>query len=46
MENKPLKGHIEGLRRITFHAQILSRIGTRKNRARPQISNMNLMLDA
>ncbi|MBR0559526.1 AAA family ATPase [Neokomagataea anthophila] len=46
MGNEPLKGRIEGLGRTTSHAQIFSRIGKRKNRARPQISDMNLMLDA
>ncbi|WP_081107308.1 AAA family ATPase [Gluconobacter potus] len=46
MGNEPLKGRIEGLGRTTSHAQIFSRIGKRKNRPRPQISDMNLMLDA
>lgn len=45
MGNEPLKGRVEGLGRDKSHAQIFSRIGIRKNRARPQVSDVAQILD-
>ncbi|WP_336947358.1 AAA family ATPase [Asaia sp. HN010] len=46
MGNEPLKGRIEGMGRQSSHAQIFSRVGMRKNRARPQVADITQILDA
>ncbi|WP_122050389.1 AAA family ATPase [Asaia bogorensis] len=46
MGNEPLKGRIEGMGRQSSHAQIFSRVGMRKNRPRPQSSDIYQILDA
>ncbi|MBY4640319.1 AAA family ATPase [Gluconacetobacter entanii] len=46
MGNMPLKSRIEGMGRQSSHAQIFSRVGMRKNRAKPQVKDVLPMLDA
>ncbi|ATJ89396.1 hypothetical protein HK16_10785 [Acetobacter senegalensis] len=46
MGNEPLRGRIEGMGRQTTHAQIFSRVGMRKNRAKPQVKDILQVLDA
>ncbi|MCH4024011.1 MAG: AAA family ATPase [Acetobacter sp.] len=46
MGNEPLRLRMEGMGRQSSHAQIFSRIGMRRKRDRPQVSDVRLVLEA